>query len=106
MTARTAGAPPPDPANESAPELGGGGGRMGRRLGNVPIVQEAAAAAQAVEAAYRKRDATLKARAALAGIALHRLESGRWLASRWTLVRELDDAEVEDWLRRVEGSAR
>jgi len=42
---------------------------------------------------------TWPALAALAGFELRRLADGRWLVSRWNLSRELDDSEVEDWLR-------
>lgn len=57
--------------------------------------------------AYRKRLATLQARAALAGFELHRLEDGRLLAARWGLTREFPDASaVEQWLARLDGGAR
>lgn len=48
-----------------------------------------------------KRAATLPALAALAGYELRRLADGRWLVSRWNLSKELDDSEVEPWLRQV-----
>ena len=48
-----------------------------------------------------KRQANLQARAALHGVALHRLADGCWLACRWGLSRELADSEVEAWLKRV-----
>jgi hypothetical protein len=50
------------------------------------------------------REALLKARAGAAGISLHRLPDGQWLASRWSLTRELSDAEIEAWLTTVTGS--
>ena len=49
----------------------------------------------------RKRQADMQARAALAGIALHRLADGSWLASRWNLNKHLADADVAAWLDRV-----
>jgi hypothetical protein len=51
--------------------------------------------------AERKADACRVALAALAGIALHKLADGRWLATRWNLTRELDADEVDSWLARV-----
>jgi hypothetical protein len=59
--------------------------------------------ARIVADADAKRIASLRARAALAGVELHRLASGQWLAARWNLARLLDDNEVEQWLTRVEG---
>ena len=53
----------------------------------------------------RKRQADMQARAALAGIALHRLADGSWLASRWNLCKPLTDSEVGAWLDRVCGVA-
>lgn len=55
-----------------------------------------------------KAFATLQARAALAGVALHRLEDDRgrdvFIVSRWALTRQFDDiAAVEAWLDRVTG---
>lgn len=65
--------------------------------------------AQALQA-MEKRAATCTARAAIAGVSLHRLadDAGRpeWIATRWALTRafhSLDD--VEAWLARVEGRA-
>lgn len=56
--------------------------------------------------AAEKTFATLQAKAALVGIALHRLEDGRLLAARWGLVRELADVdEAARWLDKV-GAAR
>lgn len=52
----------------------------------------------------RKRQAKLQAVAALAGVALHRLDDGSWLASRWNLSRELADVEIEAWLKRIGGA--
>jgi hypothetical protein len=49
----------------------------------------------------RKRQADLQARAALAGIALHRLADGSWLAHKWNLSKGLADTEVEAWLSQV-----
>ena len=56
----------------------------------------------------RKAFASLQARAALAGIALHRINrqdgAEAFLVSRWALSREFDSLEaVEDWLERVGG---
>ncbi len=51
--------------------------------------------------ADRKRQAELQARAALAGIALHRLADGSWLAHKWNLSKPLADHEVEAWLVQV-----
>jgi hypothetical protein len=48
-----------------------------------------------------KRDSTLIARAALAGIVLVRLADRSWLASRWGLFRPLTDADVGTWLDTV-----
>lgn len=57
---------------------------------------------QADEASRRKAEATLIARAALAGVELVRLADGSWVVSRWGLVRPLaTDADVEAWLQRV-----
>ncbi len=55
-----------------------------------------------------KAFATAQARAALAGVSLHRQEDDRgrevFIASRWAMTRELPDlAAVEAWLDRVEG---
>ncbi len=60
-------------------------------------------AAQQTPQPDNKRQARLQALAALQGIALHRLADGRWLACRWALSKELDDAEVEGWMQRVGG---
>jgi len=51
---------------------------------------------------------TLQARAALAGVVLHRFEDDRgrmaYVVSRWALTRELHSLEeVEQWLDRVTG---
>ena len=51
----------------------------------------------------RKRQAKLQAVAALQGVALRRLATGRWLACRWNLSKELADTEIEAWLQRVGG---
>lgn len=57
-----------------------------------------------------KRFATVAARAALAGIVLHRFEGdyGRpiYIATRWALTRQFDDLDaVEQWLDMVTGKA-
>jgi len=62
---------------------------------------EAAHAAQLAEAVRRKAEATLTARAALAGVELVRLADGSWIASRWGMVKPLTDAEVGPWLDRI-----
>lgn len=63
------------------------------------IVQGADGAAQV---AADKRFATAQARAALAGVALHRLDDGRLLAARGGLTRDFPDlGAVEQWLLRV-----
>lgn len=49
------------------------------------------------------RHAELVARASRIGVRLQRTANGSWLASRWSLVRELSDLEVEAWLDRVGG---
>jgi hypothetical protein len=49
----------------------------------------------------RKADATLIARAALAGVELVRLADGTWIASRWGMLKPLTDAEVGPWLQRI-----
>ncbi len=56
----------------------------------------------AVSNAERKSQATLIARAALAGVRLARQADGSWLACRWGLTKGLaNDSDVEVWLRRV-----
>jgi hypothetical protein len=65
---------------------------------------EAAACVLAAQA-EGKRQAQLQAQAALQGIALHRLADGRWLACKWGLSREIDDAEIEACLQRAGGSS-
>ena len=55
-----------------------------------------------------KAFATLQARAALAGVVLHRAsdDHGRavYIVSRWSLTRQLDSlADAADWLDRVTG---
>lgn len=57
-----------------------------------------------------KREATARARAALAGVTMARIENdaGRmvYIVSRWAMTRELEDLDaVEAWLDRVAGSA-
>lgn len=64
---------------------------------------EAKAPDPAVSDVDRKRQAELQARAALAGIALHRLAGGTWLAARWNLSKHLNDDQVERWLAQVTG---
>lgn len=54
---------------------------------------------EAIQAAPTKSDATLIARAALAGFELVKLGDSSWLASRWGMFRNLaDDGEVERFL--------
>lgn len=54
-----------------------------------------------------KAVATLQARAAIAGISLYQVDGGRFLATRWNLVRELADIDsAERWLATVTGAAR
>jgi hypothetical protein len=48
-----------------------------------------------------KLRSTWPAMAALAGYELRHMADGKWLASRWNLSKELDEAEVEGWLRQV-----
>lgn len=55
-----------------------------------------------------KRFATARARAALMGATLHRIEDDRgrdvFIVTKWALTRELRDLDaVETWLDRVEG---
>jgi len=61
------------------------------------------AVAQPISHYAAKRQARLQAVAALQGVALHRLANGGWLASRWNLNRELEDAQIEAWLRQIGG---
>lgn len=57
---------------------------------------------QQVDAArIEKLHRTWPALAAIAGFELRRLADGRWLASRWNMSRELDEAEVPGWLAQV-----
>lgn len=56
----------------------------------------------------QKRLATLRARAALAGVVLHDIEGdfGKtiYIVSRWALTRELDSLDAaEAWLKKVTG---
>lgn len=44
---------------------------------------------------------TWRARAALRGHLLRRLDDGRWLASHGSWSRELAESEVEGWLRLI-----
>lgn len=54
------------------------------------------------QSAPTKSDATLIARAALAGFELVKLADGSWLASRWGMFRDLaDDEQVERFLSAV-----
>jgi hypothetical protein len=54
------------------------------------------------QSAAKKGDATLIARAALAGFELVKLSDGSWLASRWGMFRDLaDDEQVERFLSAV-----
>lgn len=58
-------------------------------------------AATAGTAAPEKRLATLKARAALAGVAIHMLANGGYLACRWNLSKDLADLDaLETWLKQ------
>ncbi len=64
--------------------------------------------AEALRTADAKREATAVARAALAGITVHRstTEAGQaeWIASRWSLTRAFSDLdELERWLDMVTG---
>ena len=57
-----------------------------------------------------KRLATLRARAALAGVTLHAIENDHgntvYIVSRWAMTRELADLDLlESWLQRVGGAA-
>lgn len=77
-------------------------------LGNVeadPATRDDAIVTQDAEACraarIEKLRSTWPALAALAGFELRRLADGRWLASRWNLSRELDEAEVPGWLLQV-----
>lgn len=79
-----------------AAELGSGGGLEGQTTEQSREHTDGAAADQA-----RKADATLIARAALAGVELVRLADGTWIASRWGMLKPLTDAEVGPWLQRV-----
>ena len=59
---------------------------------------------------YQKRLATLRARAALAGVTLHAIDNdyGKiiYIVSKWAMTRELPDLDsLESWLRRVGGAA-
>lgn len=56
----------------------------------------------AAQSACSKCDATLIARAALAGFELVKLADGSWLASRWGMFRDIADGEqVERFLSAV-----
>ncbi len=66
------------------------------------------APAQKIGNLQAKRLATLRARAALAGVSLFALENDHgktvYIVSRWALTRELPDLEaVEAWLEKVTG---
>lgn len=52
-------------------------------------------------ARIEKLHRTWPALAAIAGFELRRLADGRWLASRWNMSRELEEAEVPGWLAQV-----
>ena len=85
---------PPDMEAPAAGEQAGAGEQGGE---DVEIVSDLHA--------RRKAVANLKARAALAGIALERLADGTWLAQRGGMFRPLPDvASVEAFLAQV-GSA-
>lgn len=58
----------------------------------------------------QKKLATLRARAALAGVSLHTIENDHgetvYIVSKWNLTRELADLDaLETWLNRVTGGA-
>lgn len=93
-----AGAGPATPGNDNAP----GQGRVeGQGTADSRHCADDGATDQA-----RKADATLIARAALAGVALVRLADGTWIASRWGMFKPLaDDAAVGAWLHRVGAAA-
>ena len=76
-----------------APGPGGAGQAQEQDAANTLIVDKAVT--------DRKRQTDLQACAALAGIALHRLADGSWLACRWSLSKPLADHEVEAWLAQV-----
>jgi hypothetical protein len=63
----------------------------------------------ASEIEQKKRFATLQAKAALAGVALHRLcdsacGSGGFLVSKWNLTTELPSLDAVDaWLNQLSG---
>jgi hypothetical protein len=54
-----------------------------------------------VDEAARKLRAIWIARAALVGVELRLMADGKWLASRWCWTRELEEGQVEGWLRMV-----
>lgn len=97
----------PAGAGPAAPENDKARGQAGfvrdqEATGNGADSAQAGHAAQLAEALRRKAEATLIARAALAGVELVRLADGSWIVSRWGLVRPLaNDADVEAWLQRV-----
>lgn len=97
-----AGAGPAALEKDEAKTGANGLGFRGRRTADSVDSTQAVHAAQLAEALRRKSDATLIARAALAGVELVKLADGTWIASRWGLVRPLaTDAEAEAWLARV-----
>lgn len=50
----------------------------------------------------QKRFATLKAKAALMGIAVHKLADGGFLACRWNLTKDLPDLDaLSRWLHTM-----
>lgn len=56
----------------------------------------------------QKRVATLRARAALVGVALHAIDGDRgvpiYVASRWAMTRQFESlSDLESWLDRVTG---
>ncbi len=60
---------------------------------------------------HTKRLATLRARAALAGVTLHVIENDHgktvYIVSRWAMTRELADLDaVEGWLASVTGGTK
>lgn len=75
-----------------------------------PACPTSPADAEASRAADAKREATAVARAALAGVTVHRsqTEAGgvEWIASRWALTRAFGTLdELERWLDMVAGRA-
>jgi hypothetical protein len=87
----------PDGAGSATPERDNARGQAGEVEGQ--RIADAADCARAE--ARRKADATLIARAALAGVELVKLADGTWIASRWGMFKPLAEAEVQAWLARI-----